>query len=270
MKPHLQDTHESGEEERVRKLDGRVAVITGAGSGIGQATALLFARQGAQVCSASRTLAHAEATAHAIIQAGGQAIAVQVDVSDRSDVQALAQKVVAVFGRVDILCNNAAIGHTGSILECTEDEWDAVMAVNVKGVYLCSYYFLPHMLAQGEGNIINIASVVGLVGLPKRAVYSASKGAVIALTRQMAIEYVRDNIRVNCICPGTVDSPWVDRLLAEEADPKAARQRLTDRQPLGRLGTPEEIAHAALYLASPESAFATGTILVIDGGVTAR
>jgi NAD(P)-dependent dehydrogenase (short-subunit alcohol dehydrogenase family) len=254
----------------VRELEGKVAVITGAGSGIGRATALLFARHGAWVCSASRTLVHAEATAQAIAQEGGQAIAVQVDVSKRSDVQAMAEQVIPNLGRVDILCNNAGIGHTGSILECGEDEWDTVMAVNVKGVYLCSLHFLPHMLAQGEGNIINIASVVGLVGVPKRAVYSASKGAVIALTRQMAVEYVTENIRVNCICPGTVDSPWVDRLLSEATDPEVARQRLVARQPLGRLGTPEEIAHAALYLASPESAFATGSVLVIDGGLTAR
>jgi len=254
----------------MRKLDGKVAVITGAGSGIGRAIALLFARQGAQVCSADLILARAEATAHAIAQEGGQAIAVQVDVSQRSSVQTLAEQVVAEFGRVDILCNNAGIGHTGSILECAEDEWDAVMAVNIKGVYLCSYFFLPYMLAQGEGNIINMASVLGLGGVPKRAVYSASKGAVIALTRQMAIEYAGDNIRVNCISPGTVNTPWVERLLAEKPDPEAARQRLNDRHPLGRLGTADEIAHAALYLASPESAFATGTNLVIDGGAAAR
>lgn len=253
----------------MRKLDGKVAVITGAGAGIGRAIALLFAREGAQVCSADLILARADETAQAIALEGGQAIAVQVDVSQRSSVQALAQQVIARFGRVDILCNNAGIGHIGSILECAEDEWDAVMAVNVKGVYLCSYFFLPHMLARGEGNIINTASVLGVVGVPKRAVYSTSKGAVIALTRQMAIEYAKENIRVNCISPGTVATPWVERLLAEQPDPEAARQRLEDRHPLGRLGTADEIAHAALYLASPESAFATGMNLVIDGGESA-
>jgi len=253
----------------MRKLDGKVAVITGAGSGIGRAMALLFARQGARVCSADLILEHAEATAHAIAQEGGQAIAVQVDVSQRSSVQTLAQQVIAKFGRVDVLCNNAGIGHTGSVVDCTEEDWDAVMAVNAKGVYLCCHFFLPHMLAQGEGNIINMASVLGLGGVPKRAVYSASKGAVIALTRQMAIEYAGDNIRVNCISPGTVDTPWVERLLAEKPDPEAARQRLNARHPLGRLGTADEIAHAALYLASPESAFATGMNLVIDGGANA-
>jgi NAD(P)-dependent dehydrogenase (short-subunit alcohol dehydrogenase family) len=208
-------------------------------------------------------------TAHSIAQEGGQAIAVQVDVSRSSDVETLAQQVIAEFGRVDILCNNAGIGHTGSIVECTENDWDSVMAVNAKGVYLCSHFFLPHMLSQGEGNIINIASVLGMGGVPKRAVYSASKGAIIALTRQMAIEYAGDNIRVNSISPGTVSTPWVERLLAEKADPEAARQSLNARHPLGRLCTADEVAHAALYLASPESAFATGTNLVIDGGATA-
>jgi NAD(P)-dependent dehydrogenase (short-subunit alcohol dehydrogenase family) len=233
----------------VGKLGGKVAVVTGAGSGIGRAIAVLFAQEGAQVCSASRTMAHAEATAHAIAELGGRALTVQVDVSKRAEVEALAKAVIRTFGRADILCNNAGIGHVGSVLECKEEDWDALMAVNVKGTYLCCASFLPHMLAQGAGNVINIASVVGLVGLPKRAAYSASKGAVIALTRQMAIEYVRDNVRINCICPGTTDSPWVARLLADEADRDAARKRLVDRQPM---------------------AFVTGSILVIDGGLTAR
>jgi meso-butanediol dehydrogenase/(S,S)-butanediol dehydrogenase/diacetyl reductase len=253
----------------MKKLDGKVAVVTGAGSGIGQATALLFAHEGAQLIAADIDQSLAEATAQAIAREGAFAVAAQVDVSNRLSVQALAQRVITVMGRVDILCNNAGIGHTGSVVDCTEEDWDAVMAVNAKGVYLCCHFFLPHMLAQGKGNIINMASVLGLGGVPKRAVYSASKGAVIALTRQMAIEYAGDNIRVNSISPGTVATPWVERLLAEQADPEAARQRLHDRHPLGRLGTADEIAHAALYLASPESAFATGMNLVIDGGANA-
>ena len=251
------------------KLDGKVTVITGAGAGIGRAIASLFAREGAQVCAADLVLARAEEMAQAIAQEGGQAIALQVDVSQSSSVQTLAQQVVAKFGRVDILVNNAGIGHTGSVVDCTEEDWDAVMAVNAKGVYLCCHFFVPQMLAQGEGNIINMASVLGLGGVPKRAVYSASKGAVISLTRQMAIEYAGDNIRVNCLSPGTVATEWVERLLAQQPDPQAARQRLHDRHPLGRLATADEIAHAALYLASPESAFVTGASLAIDGGANA-
>ena len=152
----------------MKKLEGKVAVITGAGSGIGQATALLFARHGAQICSVSRTMSHAEATVDAIMKEGGQAIAVQADVSQRSYVESMSKRVMDAYGQVDILCNNAGIGHTGSILDCSEDEWDNVMAVNVKSMYLCCYFFLPHMLSRGEGNIINMASVLGMGGKPKK------------------------------------------------------------------------------------------------------
>lgn len=267
----MRTNHLTDEEGRGNGiLEGKAAVITGAGSGIGHAIALLFARQGAYICSADIEADLSDATAQAISQEGGRAFAVQLDVSNSSSVQAMTKQVITEFGRVDILCNNAGIGHAGSILECSEDDWDAVMAVNVKGVYLCSYFILPHMLTQGEGNIINIASVLGLGGVPKRAVYSASKGAIIALARQMAVEYAQKNIRVNCISPGTINTVWVERLIAEQADPEATRQSLHDRHPLGRLGTPEEVAHAALYLASSESAFATGMNLVIDGGASAR
>jgi 2-keto-3-deoxy-L-fuconate dehydrogenase len=155
-------------------------------------------------------------------------------------------------------------------VEAEPEEWDRVMAVNVKSVFLGCKYVIPHMLEQGGGVIVNTASVAGMVGLVKRASYSASKGAVIALTRQVAIEYVEQGIRVNCLCPGTVDSPWVGRLLGQADDPGAARAALVARQPMGRLGTPEEIAAAALYLASDDAAFITGTGLVIDGGLTAR
>jgi 2-keto-3-deoxy-L-fuconate dehydrogenase len=254
----------------MEQLDGKIAIITGAGSGIGQAIATLFAREGARVVIADIKPSAAEETTSSIRQAGNQAIALHVDVTNDWDVQAMVESTIAAFGRVDILCNNAGIGHSGSIVECTEEHWDAVMAVNVKGIYLCMHHVLPHMLAEKEGSIINIASVLGLVGVPKRAVYSASKGAVIALTRQVAIEYARENIRANCICPTTVETPLVTRLLAKQADPESARQELLERQPVGRLGRPDEIAHAALYLASPQASFMTGSLLVIDGGMTAR
>lgn len=251
------------------KLEGKVVVITGGGAGIGQAIAYLFAYHNAQLILGDNDLSTAQETASVIVKDGGEAVAIEVDVTSRDSVKFLSEQVINDFGRIDILVNNAGIGHTGSIVECSEEDWDAVMAVNVKGVYLCCYFFIPHMLSRGEGNIINIASVLGLGGVPKRAVYSASKGAIIALTRQMAIEYAGDNIRVNSISPGTVNTLWVERLLAEQPDPQAARDNLNARHPLGRLAKPEEVAHAALYLASSEAAFATGSNLVIDGGANA-
>lgn len=252
------------------KLEQRVAVITGAGSGIGQAMARLFASEGARILAADVNESAAQETARMITEAGGACRTFAVDVSRPEQVRALIDEAISAFGRIDILCNNAGIGSTTDVVECEPDEWDRVMTVNVKSVYLGCKYAIPHMLAQGGGVIVNTASVAGMVGLPKRASYSASKGAVIALTRQVAVEYVEQGIRVNCLCPGTVDSPWVGRLLQQADDPVAARQALVARQPLGRLGTPDEIAAAALYLVSDDAAFITGTGLVIDGGLTAR
>jgi 2-keto-3-deoxy-L-fuconate dehydrogenase len=252
------------------KLDQRVAVITGAGSGIGRAMALLFAREGARVLAADINGAAAEETAANVIAGGGVCEARAVDVVVPEQVRAMIERAREAYGRVDILCNNAGIGSTTDVVECEPDEWDRVMTVNIKSVYLGCKYVLPLMVAQGGGVIINTASVAGMVGIVKRASYSASKGAVIALTRQVAIDFVERGIRVNCLCPGTVDSPWVGRLLAQTDDPAAAREGLVARQPMGRLGTPEEIAAAALYLASDDAAFITGTGLVIDGGLTAR
>ena len=251
------------------KLQDRVAVITGAGSGIGQAMALLFAKEGARVLAADVNGAAAEATAQAVTDVGGSATAFTVDVIDPQPVQAMIEQARSTYGRINILCNNAGIGSTTDVVACEPDEWDRVMTVNVKSVYLGCKYAIPHMIEQGGGVIINTASVAGMVGIVKRAAYCASKGAVIALTRQVAIEYVKQNIRVNCLCPGTVDSPWVERLLQQTDDRVAARQALEARQPMGRLGTPQEVAAAALYLASDDAAFITGTGLVIDGGWTA-
>jgi 2-keto-3-deoxy-L-fuconate dehydrogenase len=252
------------------KLEQRVAVITGAGSGIGQAMARLFAGEGARIFAADVNESAAQETARMVAEAGGTCQAFAGDVSRPDQVRAMVDAALAAFGRIDILCNNAGIGSTTDVVECEPEEWDRVMTVNVKSVYLGCKYAIPHMLEQGGGVILNTASVAGMVGLPKRASYSASKGAVIALTRQVAVEYVEQGIRVNCLCPGTVDSPWVGRLLKQADDPVAARQALVARQPLGRLGTPDEIAAAALYLVSDDAAFITGTGLVIDGGLTAR
>ncbi len=252
------------------RLDQRVAVITGAGSGIGQAMALLFAREGARILAADVNGSAAEETAAKVVAEGGTCQAMVVDVTEPDQVRGMIERAHEHYGRIDILCNNAGIGSTTDVIDCEPDEWDRVMTVNVKSVYLGCKYVLPRMIAQGGGVIVNTASVAGMVGIVKRASYSASKGAVIALTRQVAMDFVEQGIRVNCLCPGTVDSPWVGRLLDMAADPVAARQTLVARQPMGRLGTPEEVAAAALYLASDDAAFITGTGLVIDGGLTAR
>ncbi|HET7035580.1 MAG TPA: glucose 1-dehydrogenase [Thermomicrobiaceae bacterium] len=249
------------------ELRGKVALVTGAGSGIGRAIALRFAAEGATLALAGRTRATLEATASAI---GAAALTVPLDVTDPASVASGVRAVGERLGPIDILVNNAGIGTTKSIVEVEPDEWERVFAVNVRGVYLCSRAVLPGMLERGSGSIVNIASALGLVGVPGRAAYAASKGAVIALTKQVAVEYAAQGIRCNCICPGTVSTEWVDRLLAESDEPEAARRALENRHPQHRLGTPEQVAAAALYLASEAAAFVTGSALVMDGGQSAR
>jgi NAD(P)-dependent dehydrogenase (short-subunit alcohol dehydrogenase family) len=252
------------------RLQDKSALITGAGSGIGRAMALLFAREGAQVAAADVDQAAVQETARLIAAEGGAAVPLLCDVTVGGQVQRAVDACVEAFGRIDILCNNAGVGSTQNIVDTPEEVWDRCFAVNVKGVYWGCKYAIPRMVAQGKGTIVNTASVAGLVGIPNRAAYCASKGAVVTLTKSVAIDFVGQGIRVNCLCPGTVDSPWVGRLLNAESDPEAARRALEARQPMGRLGTPEEVALAALYLASDESAFVTGTGLIIDGGIAAR
>jgi NAD(P)-dependent dehydrogenase (short-subunit alcohol dehydrogenase family) len=252
------------------RLAQRVAIITGAGSGIGQAMAELFAREGARVLAADVNGPAAAAAAAAIAAAGGACEAHELDVTEPTQVRSMVERALELHGRIDILCNNAGTGSTTDVVDCEPAEWDRVMAVNVRGVYLGCKYVLPHMVRQRSGAIVNTASVTGMVGTFKRAAYSTSKGAVIALTRQVATDFVEHGIRVNCICPGPVDSPWVRGRLEQADDPVAARAALSARNPMGRLGRPEEIAAAALYLASDDAAFMTGTALVIDGGYTAR
>jgi NAD(P)-dependent dehydrogenase (short-subunit alcohol dehydrogenase family) len=241
------------------RFEGRTVVVTGAASGIGLAATARLLAEGATVVGGD-------------LDPDGipdGATAVAVDVSDPDDVKAFVDAALQATGRIDVLLNNAGIGSTASVLDCTPDEWDRVFAVNARGIFLCLRAVLPHMLAQGSGSIVNTASVAGMIGLRARAAYCASKGAVIALTKQVAVEYAGTGVRCNCVSPGTVDTPWVGRLLDQAADPDEARATLVARQPIGRLGTADEIAAAALYLASDEAAFVTGTSLVIDGGLTA-
>ena len=238
---------------------GRTAVVTGAGSGIGRAMAELLLARGARVVGVDL---RADTVPPGCLPEA-------VDVSDPDAVQALGERVTSAVGRVDVLMNNAGIGSTTDILSCSAQEWDHVFAVNVRSVLLMTQAFLPGMLERGDGSIVNTASVLALIGAKDRAAYSASKGAVVALTRQIAIQYAGTGVRCNCICPGTVDSPWVGRLLDQADDPVAARAALVARQPIGRLGTADEVARAALYLASEEAAFITGSSLVIDGGYQA-
>ena len=248
----------------------RVVFITGAGSGIGEATARRFAADGERVAVADSDEAAARRVVEAIAAAGGIAIAVRVDVSDAIAVEAAIREPVAALGRVEVLVNNAAIGVAGDLLETTAEDIERTLAVNVRGVFNTCRAVLPSMLDAGEGVIVNVASVVALAAVTRRAAYTASKGAIVALTRSIAVDFMGRGIRCNAVAPGTVDTPWIGRILADAPDPITARQAMVDRQPLGRLGLPEEIAGAIRYLASPEAAFVHGSCLVIDGGFSAR
>ena len=250
------------------RLKDKVCIVTGGGSGIGRATCVLFAAEGAAVVVADK---NKEAAAAVAAECGkqGRALAMEADVSRAADVTRMIDETVKAFGRLDVLVNNAGYGIAGSVVETDEDAWDALMAVNVRGVFLCSKHAIPAMKANGGGTIVNTASVVASIGIRNRAAYCASKGAVASLTRAIAIDHVADGIRCNAIAPGTIDTPYFSDIMQKSGNPADARKALEARQLLNRLGTPEEIAAGMLFLASDESRFATGTILTIDGGMTA-
>lgn len=247
-------------------LSGKVAIITGGAAGIGRATAVLLAREGAAVAIADMNAEAGQSVVAEITKAGGRAIFEPADVTRGPDCKRVAQCTISEFGRIDILFNNAGIIRRATILDLSEEDWDRVMAVNVKAIFLLSREVIPQMQKKGGGSIINTASGWGLAGGAKAAAYCASKGAAVLLTKAMALDHGPQNIRVNCICPGDTDTSML-RMEALQLG-QASDRFLSDaaKRPLGRVGSPEEIAQAVLYLASDASSFVTGTALVIDGG----
>lgn len=248
------------------RLQGRVGIVTGAGSGIGRACAIALAKEGARVALVGRRQDHLEKVSREI---GDLALALPADVSKTSEITRLLDETVARFGRLNFLVNNAGVLHVGNAEKITEEHWDHTFNLNVRSVWLLSRAALPHMRKAGSGSIINMASVLGIVGARNRAAYASSKGAIVQLTKCMAIDHGHENIRVNAICPSFVETELTAHLVGQAADAKAFLRERTAAHPLGRLGRPEDIAGLAVYLASDESSWVTGAILPVDGGYVA-
>ena len=250
------------------RLDGKVCVITGAGSGIGRASALLFASEGARVIVADVDRAGADETVEQIRAAGGNASVVIADVADPGAAQRLADETAQGEGQIDVLFNNAGISGVGTAHETSVELWDKVMAVNVRGVFLVSKFVVPHMIQRKKGSIINMSSTIAEIGLAQRASYAASKGAILALTRAMQVDYAPFGIRVNALLPGTIHTPFVEKYLRESyPNREDGLNAIRKRQLTSELGQPEDVASAALFLASDESSFVLGSGLFVDGGV---
>ncbi|TSB47043.1 SDR family NAD(P)-dependent oxidoreductase [Alkalicoccobacillus porphyridii] len=249
------------------RLTGKIALITGAGSGIGRVTAELFAKEGATVIVNDIDTVRAEETTHTIHKNGGKAMFIQADTTDAVSVKLMIDEIIQTYSVIDILFNNAGISGIGRLHELEEEDWDRIMRVNVKGVYLPSKYVLPHMMNQNSGTIINMSSCIAEIGLADRASYATTKGAVLSLTKSMQVDYAPYNIRVNALLPGTIFTPFVEDYLSKSADPDAAIAKVKTRQLSGELGKPEDVAKAALFLASDESTFIMGSPLYVDGGV---
>lgn len=254
----------------MRRLEGKVAIITGGGGAIGRATAARLASEGAAVVVADLHAGAAEAVAADVRAAGGRAMAVQVDVTDETSVQALVERAVEAFSRIDILHNNAGILLPGSAADATLADWNRSIAVNATGAFLCSKHTIPVMLRNGGGSIVHTSSTSGLVGEPNIAAYCASKGAVLMLAKQMSIDYARQGIRVNAICPGWIDTAFNDPVVIPAGGKEALAPFIDVFVPMGRQGQPEEIADAVAFLASDDSRLMTGAVLVVDGGLTAQ
>ena len=251
----------------MQRLTDKVIIVTGAGSGIGQAIAARCASEGALVVVADRD---GDAGERAAAEIGGAAEARPVDVTSDEQVGALVRAVVAAHGALHVMINNAGVGVAGTVEVTSDEDWARMIDVGLTGTFYGMRHAIPAIRESGGGSVVNISSVAGLVGIPDRAAYCAVKGGIVALTRAAAIDHAREGVRVNCIAPGTVDTPWVQRITANYPDPEAARAAMRDRQPHGRLVSADEIAAMAAYLASDEAGSVVGAVMVVDGGLTAR
>ncbi len=250
-------------------LEGKVALVTGASSGIGRASAMAFAREGAKVVAADVVVDGGEETVRIIQDSGGEAIFVRTDVAAANQVEALVNTAVETYGRLDCAHNNAGIeGAVAQTHEYLEDAWDAVMGINLKGVWLCMRYEIPQMLRQGGGTIVNTASVAGLVGIRRQPAYVASKHGVNGLTKVAALENAGRGIRVNAVCPGAIRTPMIERFL--ELNPEFNEEKMVEMEPVGRMGSPDEIAAAVVWLSSDAASFVTGHTMTVDGGWVAQ
>lgn len=255
-------------QDRAQTFKDKVALITGASSGIGRATALAFAAEGAAVMIGDVQAEGAGETARMIEKAGGKAGFVRCDVSKTADVRNLVDKTIEKFRRLDYAFNNAGIeGEQATTAECTEENWDRVVGIDLKGVWLCMKYEIPHVLRQGAGAIVNCSSVAGLVGFQGIPAYVAAKHGVVGLTRAAALEHAKAGIRINAVCPGVIETPMIDRFVHGEAQ---ARKVLVEGEPVGRIGKPEEVAGAVVWLCSDAASFVTGVALPVDGGWVAQ
>ncbi|MCC7171103.1 MAG: SDR family oxidoreductase [Planctomycetes bacterium] len=254
------------------RLDGKVAIVTGAGSGIGAAITERFTSQGAAVAALDVDEVAAQRIVARLRKDGGNLEAFACDVGDADSVDRAIRGAVERFGKLDILVNNAGIAHIGTVQSTSEADLDRVYRVNVKGVYLCTKAAIPHLLNNGGGSIVNLASIASLIGLEDRFAYSMSKGAVLTMTRSIAVDYMSKNIRCNCLCPARVHTPFVDGYLKQHYPGREAEmfEKLSKYQPIGRMGRPDEVATLALYLASDDSSFITGQAFPIDGGVLVK
>ncbi|MDX6379672.1 MAG: hypothetical protein QOI57_696 [Rubrobacteraceae bacterium] len=260
------EQHDVG-RELLRRLENRRAIVTGAGAGIGRAIALRLAGEGARLVISD---VDEESAKKVAAELEGDSLVHQTDVTQEPEVEALVQRTLEEWGGLDVMVNNAGVGVAATTPETTEEDWDTVLNVCFKGTFFGIKYAIPAIRDSGGGSIVNISSVAALIGVKDRAAHSAAKGGILSLTRAAAIDHVKEGVRINCIAPGTVDTPWISRITAGYDDPKEARAQMQARQPHGQFVSPEEIAAMAAYLASDEAASVIGAVMVVDGGMTAR